>query len=307
MEVEDWSINQILEKTKLTKEQIEEKIKKKIEEFPALTREAAIRSVATDNGVILIRRDYKVSDITEELNHLNLRCKIVRKFEAKEVNLRGGKSKVMNLMVGDETGQIRVVIWDTNRIAEIEKDFREGDEILIINAYSKFSSFSNSFEINIGANTLLKLIAHKETHAEADNYTRISQITEENKSYKVRGFITRIFTNNTFIIRCSICGKRVDEKCDIHGDKALSKTLMISAVIDDGLSSTKVTFFDRVAEKFLSLSKEGDLRQKLNDISFGLYQVEVEAVAKSFNGILSLTARDVKPVGYSVDSSKGET
>ncbi len=302
MEVEDWSINQILEKTKLTREQIEEKIKKKIEEFPALTREAAIRSVAADNGVILIRRDYKVSDIKEELSHLNLRCRIIRKFEAKEVNLRGGKSKVMNLIVGDETGQIRVVVWDTNKISEIEKDLNEGDEILIINAYSKFSNFSNNFEINIGANTLLKLIEHRETGAVLDKYTRISQITEENKVYRVRGFITRIFTNNTFIIKCSICGKRVDEKCDIHGDKALSKTLMISSVIDDGLSSTKVTFFDRVADKFLSLSKETDLRQKLNDISFGLYQIEVEGVARSFNGSLSLTAKDVKAVDYIVSA-----
>ncbi|MGC8682229.1 MAG: hypothetical protein ACP5TF_02970 [Candidatus Acidifodinimicrobium sp.] len=302
MEVEDWSINQILEKTKLTREQIEEKIKKKIEEFPALTREAAIRSVAADNGVILIRRDYKVSDIKEELSHLNLRCRIIRKFEAKEVNLKGGKSKVMNLIVGDETGQIRVVIWDTNKISEIERDLNEGDEILIINAYAKFSNFSNNFEINIGSNTLLKLIERREAGAVLDKYTRISQITEENKVYRVRGFITRIFTNNTFIIKCSICGKRVDEKCDIHGDKALSKTLMISSVIDDGLSSTKVTFFDRVAEKLLSLSRETDLRQKLNDISFGLYQIEVEGVARSFNGTLSLTAKDVKAVDYTVSA-----
>ncbi|MCW1293946.1 MAG: hypothetical protein OH316_01240 [Candidatus Parvarchaeota archaeon] len=301
MEVEDWSINQILEKTNLTREQIEEKLKKKLEEFPALTREAAIRAVAADSGVILIRRDYKVSDIKEEINHLNLRCSIIRKFEAREVNLRGGRSKILNLIVGDETGQIRVVVWDTNKIAELESSFNEGDEILIINAYSKFSSFSSNFEVNIGKNTLLKMIERRGQAAkEGDNYSRISQINEENKVYRVRGFITRLFTNNTFIVRCRICGKRVDDKCDVHGDKALSKTLMISAVIDDGLSNMKVVFFDRVAEKLLSLSKEGDLRARLNDISFGIYQVEIEAVAKSFNGVLSLTVKDVRPVDYSL-------
>lgn len=297
MELDEWAVNQIADKAKLTRAEIEEKVKKKLEEFPALTSEAALRAVATDSGVILIKRDYKVADINEEVKHLNIRCRIIRKFEAREVNLRGGKSRILNLMAGDETGQIRVVVWDTVKMDEIESSFREGDEILIVNAYSRFSSFTGNFEINIGKNTLLKLTERRKGE-QGDDYQRISRINEENKLYRIRGFITRLFTNNTFIVRCGICGKRVDEKCDVHGDKALSRTLMISAVIDDGLSNMRLVFFDRVAEKLLSISSEKDLRARLNDISFGVYQVEVEAVAKSFNGVISLTARDVRPVGY---------
>ena len=63
----------------------------------------------------------------------------------------------------------------------------------------------------------------------------------------------------------------------------------------------KISFFDKTAEKLLSLSKSNTIEEKLNDLSFGLYQVEIAATARKFNDVFSLTARDIKPLTYNME------
>ena len=64
MENEDWLIEAVAEKLGTTKEKVNELIKKKLSEFQNLTESAALRMVATENGVVPIRRGYKIADIS---------------------------------------------------------------------------------------------------------------------------------------------------------------------------------------------------------------------------------------------------
>ncbi len=74
--MEDWIIEAIIEKTGIDREKINQLIHKKREEFPDLSEDAALRMVATDNGVVPIRRNYKIRDITENISHININGRI---------------------------------------------------------------------------------------------------------------------------------------------------------------------------------------------------------------------------------------
>ncbi len=297
MELENWLVEEIIKKAKISREEIENLVKKKIEEFPQLSYDAALRMVATENGVIPIKRTYKVSEINSEISHIDISGIIIKKFDSRQITLKNSKSYVMNIIIGDETGRINVVIWDINKQKLITEKAKEGDKIVIVNGYSRKNKLNDMYEINVGSLSAISIEKNQENQNK-DDFVHIDQIIEENKAYKTKGFITRLFTNNTFIVRCEICKKRVIDKCDIHGDKALSKTLFLSGILDDGVSSIRVTFFDKVATKLLSLSDKQDLNDKINDISFGIYQIEATGVSNLFNQQMSLTIKDLNQIDY---------
>ncbi len=301
MENEDWLIEAVAEKLGTTKEKVNELIKKKLSEFQNLTESAALRMVATENGVVPIRRGYKIADISDEIGHINITATIKRKFPPRDIMIKGAKSKVINLALEDQTGSINVIVWDVSKVEYLEKEASDRDTISIANAYSRKNKLNDRYELHLGSGCAIKIT--KGPRAEATQkreYQRISDVKDDSKFYQIRCFVVRLFTNNVFLIRCGICKKKVIDKCEEHGDAALSKMLFISGILDDGLSTIRASFFDKTAEKLLDLSKAESIENKVNDISFGLYEVEISAVPNKFNETLSLNVRDVKPIDYKI-------
>ncbi len=288
---ENWLVKAIEEKTGLSKEKIEAMVKEKISQFPALEENAALRMIATENGVVPVQRVFKVNEVNRDINHLDLSGVVSRKFSTKQINLNGRLAQLLKFFVADETGEIGVVVWDTNKIAALEASLHEGDNVTIVNGYSKKNKFNDTYEINIGK------VGTVNINSSSNKFVKLSNISKTGTN-RIRAFLVRLFTDNTFLVKCTICNKRVVDKCDIHGDKALSKVLMLTGIIDDGNSNMRITFFDKVGEKLLSLANGGTLEEKLADLSFGLYQLDIVAVVNEFNGNISLTARDVSRVNY---------
>ncbi len=301
--VEEWLLEAIEQKTGMSRETISSKIKTKLSEFPSLSEDAAVKMLATENGVMPIRRNFKVKDISLEIKHINISGKIKRCFPAREIKIKGASSKIMNLIISDDTGDINVVIWDAEKINQLSSA-KNGDEIVIVNGYSKKNRLNESYEINISKNSAIKT-----THVDSEavvpvtrTYNSIKDVSE-NGVYTITCFITRLFVNGSpFIIRCRLCNKKVTEKCELHGEKAIYKTLMVSGIVDDGSSSIRASFFDKNAEKLLSMSSKENVEAKLNDISFGMFQIEIDAVPNRYNDLLSLNVKDVRKVDYNLAS-----
>lgn len=291
---ENWLVRAILEKTSLDKSKIEELVQKKLQQFPSLTKDAALKMIATENGVVPIQRSFKVNEINRDITHVDITGIIKKKFNVKQFNLKGVTSNLLKLIISDETGEIPLVIWDTKKIDEVENNLEEGDKVIIINAYAKKNKFSGSYELNIGKSGMIKIIKDNQ------DFRALGEIKPGDR-YRLNVFLVKLFTDNTFLIKCTICNKRVIDKCDIHGDKALSKVLLLSGIVDDGMSNARISFFDKVGEKLLSIANGSTMEEKLNDLSSGLYQIEVTAVASEFNGNISLTAKNVRKINYDLD------
>ena len=87
----------------------------------------------------------KVDSLNPQSRQLNLTVKVVSKGEARETVSRsdGSSHKVVDALVGDETGAIYMTLWDDN----IEK-VKDGDIIDVKNGY--VSLFKGSMRLNIG-------------------------------------------------------------------------------------------------------------------------------------------------------------
>ena len=298
--MEEWIIDKITEKNNKSREEILNLISQRKNQFPELTEDAILRMLATENGVIPIKRDYKIKEINQRINHVNLSAKIKRKFPPRTVTVKGREAKVMNFVVEDETGEMPVVTWNENYIDKIMSS-KDGEKISIANAYSKENPFNGIIELNLGSGSAISINStvtqqKEETKIE---YKKIKEI-KDGETADINGFITRLFSEDIYLIRCNICKKKVDVECDIHKDKALSKTLRIRGIFDDGIYSSSITFFDKQADSLLNLSQNQDIKEKLNDISFGLYQLNINAKMNKFNDNYSLTARKVTKTGYNL-------
>jgi ssDNA-binding replication factor A large subunit len=297
--MEEWIIDKIAEKNKRSKEEIMNEIKKRRGQFPDLTEDAILRMLATENGIVPIKRDYKVSEINQKISHINIIAKIKRKFPARKVTVKGREARVMNFVIEDETGEIPVVTWNENYIDKL-MNVKDGEGISIANAYAKENSFNGVVELNIGSNAAISVNSKTDTpEIKKADYKKINEMVDGEVAL-INGFIMRIFMEDLYLIRCSICKKKVNDICDVHGDKALSKTMKIRGILDDGLQSSSITFFDRQASELLGLSDKSETNEKLNDISFSMYQVDVTAKMNKFNGNNSLTARKVALKSYDI-------
>jgi replication factor A1 len=87
----------------------------------------------------------KVSDLQPYSKQVNTTVKIVQKGEARETVSRqdGTTHRVLDALVGDETGAIYMTLWDDN----IDK-VNEGDSVTVKNGYVR--PFKGSMRLNIG-------------------------------------------------------------------------------------------------------------------------------------------------------------
>ncbi len=91
----------------------------------------------------------KISEVKNGMNSLNVIGKIidlgtVRTFQRKD----GTTGKVRNITIGDDTGKIRLTLWDAKADAS---ELRSGDAVEIMNAYARENSFSNQTEMQLGS------------------------------------------------------------------------------------------------------------------------------------------------------------
>src|SRR5659263_670668 len=91
----------------------------------------------------------KINEIKAGMTGLNVLGKVldlgkVRTFSRKD----GNSGKVANITIGDDTGKIRVTLWDAK--AE-NPGVKVGEIVEVMNAYARENSFSNSTELQLGS------------------------------------------------------------------------------------------------------------------------------------------------------------
>lgn len=129
-----------------------------------------------------------IADVTASMENINISGRVldiseVRTFEKKD----GTPGRVGNLLLGDESGKIRVTLWDEKSDFLDETDFDESVEI--IHAYARENSYSQQVELNLGARGIIrkseKAVEYKE------HFINISEIIP-GESYSVHGKVSDI-------------------------------------------------------------------------------------------------------------------
>ncbi|UCG94975.1 MAG: DUF2240 family protein [archaeon] len=250
-------VSRIVENTDLEKTKVENMIKEKESEFSGLiSPEGAAHIIAKELGLNLLQRmpkDLKVENILSGMNTVNMTGKVLRIFEPREFEKNGKKGKVVNLILADETGQIRMSLWNEQVKAVEEGQLEQGKVIEIINGYTKDDGMGGC-ELRLGRSGQLKL-SDKDIKVQsgAVHSMKIRDLSP-GANAEVRGAMVQFFESNPFYYVCPKCENRVTEgKCEEHGEVKPKPVLVISGIIDDGYGNIRVVFFREQAEKVLGM------------------------------------------------------
>lgn len=276
----------------ISKEDFLQRVQGKVESMGGLCDEPmAAMLVANELGFSDVGRDsVKIENITAESGPVNFVAKVVSVFDTKEFTRNDGTiGRVGNIIVGDETGKIKVTLWDN--MADLIKDGKiEIGQNLQISGYAK-QGYSG-VEVNIGNNGVLAE-SEEEVDVTASNQ-KIKDIKDGMGDLNLTGKVLEISEIRTFQRKDGNSGKvgnlllgdatgtvRVtlwDDKTDFLNQVEYGDTVeLINAYARENAFTQKVELqvgnrsIIRKSEKKVEYEEEftpiGDIRADMSDIN----------------------------------------
>ena len=239
-------LEKISKSSELGKEELERRVEAKRAKLSGLiSKEGAAQVIAAELGISFDNEKLKIEELLPGMKRVNVTGKVinlspVRTFTTK----KGDEGKVVNIFLADDTSNIKVVLWDTNHIALIEKgEIKEGSVIEILNAGMRDN------ELHIGSFSEIKLSNETFDVVKTEKIVKDKNISDFKISDNVgvRAFIVQAFEPRFFNV-CSECKKKVLPEgesfvCGEHGTVMPEKRAILNLVIDDGTESIRAVFF----------------------------------------------------------------
>ncbi|MEK6969864.1 MAG: OB-fold nucleic acid binding domain-containing protein [Nanoarchaeota archaeon] len=238
----------IIASGKIDAEELEAKIRAKINDLSGLiSEEGAAHIIANEFGIGLInlnKSKLKIKEIYAGMRNLSTVGKVVQKFDVREFSKGDRLGKVCSLVLGDETGTIRVVFW--NDQVDLLKKVDKGDILQITEAYVRENN--DKIEIHLGNSGEIKVNPPGEvinSVREGTSYERkkIEQLQNGEDGAEILGTIVQVFDPRFFQV-CSSCNKRVVETedgfhCNEHGQATPILSYVMNIVLDDGTGNIR--------------------------------------------------------------------
>lgn len=254
MQSYDILVEKIAKAAGLEKEEVERRIEAKKAKLSGLiSKEGAAQIVSAELGVSFDNETLKIHELMPGMKKVNVTGKIINLFPIRQYNKNGKEGKVANIIIADETGSIRAVLWDTNHISLLEKnEICLNDTIEIKNAMMRENEMhlTNFSEIKKSSQIIENI---KTTRSAVGK--NISEI-QEGQSVKVRGLVVQFFPPRFFTV-CSQCGKKAIAEadggysCAEHGKIAPKERALVNLVLDDGTETLRVVMFSEQINKFV--------------------------------------------------------
>lgn len=260
-------VERIAKSANLEKEEIERQVEAKRAKLSGLiSKEGAAQIVAAELGIRFEDQELKISELMPGMKRINITGKIITLFPVREYEKNGRSGKVANFILADDTGNLRVVLWDTNHISLIEnKEIGQDDFVEIRNAamresevhLSGFSEIKKSSQVIENVKTEL-MVAEKE----------ISEL-QQGQNVKVRAIVVQMFQPRFYSV-CPECNKKIVTgadgfNCDEHGKVQPKDRAVLNFVLDDGSETIRVVMF---SEQINQLIPEADLKNTEKAIAF---------------------------------------
>lgn len=158
----------------------------------------------SEEEIEVIASTQKIKDIKDGMGDLNLTGKVleiseVRTFQRKD----GNPGKVGNLLLGDNTGTIRVTLWDDR--TEFLNQIEYGDTVELVNAYARENAFTQKVELQVGNRSIIRKSEKKVEYEE--EFTPIEDIRADMNNINVSGRILDIGEIRTFEKKDGSTGK----------------------------------------------------------------------------------------------------
>jgi replication factor A1 len=242
----DKIIEKISNVSGVGKEELERRVEAKRAKLAGLiSKEGAAQVIAAELGISFDKEKLKINELLPGMKKVNTIGKVlnvspVRSFTTKS----GAESKVTNLIIADDTSNVKVVLWDVNHIALVETGkINEGVVVEIANGSIRdneihLGSFS---DLKISNEMLEGVVTEKVVMEKNIIHLRVGD------SAKLRAFIVQSFEPKFFHV-CTECGKKATQEgdaftCVAHGKCIPEKRALINIVLDDGTETIRSVIF----------------------------------------------------------------
>lgn len=242
-------VNQIIRVSGFSREEILQKVQEKKDKLSGLiSDEGAAQVIAAELGINFDNEKLKISEIIPGLRKVNVVGKVIKIFPIHEFTTKKGeKSKVVNLILADETANIKVVLWDLHHIELIETGKINEEKIIEIS-----NGTIRENEIHLGSFSEFKPSNLILENVKTERIVKEKTISDfkANESNLVRAFVVQTFEPRFFHV-CSTCKKKVENAdpqiktgiCAEHGNIACEKRAVLNIVIDDGTETIRTVLF----------------------------------------------------------------
>jgi len=285
-------IERIKKEAKVSEEEINGKIDGKMKQLSGLiSKEGAAHIVANELGIKLFDSfsgKLQIKNILVGLRSVETVGRVLQTYELREFTTNERQGKVASLVIGDETGTIRIVMWGEQ--ADNIKNIKNDMIIKVAGGYVKDNN--GSIELHLNDRSQLILNPEGETVKEVKKYVSerktIDKLTENDNAVEVLGTIVQIFDPRFFEI-CPECNKRVKNvdgafTCPAHNNVEPDFSYVLNLIVDDGTENIRTVFFRESMEKLTNLKKEKILEYKDNPDKFEEVKTELLGNIVKING-----------------------
>jgi len=261
----------------------------------------------------MIYQDKKINDLAEGDRDVSIVGRVLSMGEPTQFTKSDGSSGIVRSMeIADDTGMIRVSLWDDQANAPL----KEGEAVKIENP--RINLRNDRIEISVGRTTIITKEKEDETSLPALDEIqeqlyptkKIEEIDEGDQNIKVRGEVIDIRGNKILFEMCPNCNKRVNwvedaYVCDICGEEIEKPNMLmiIGLVLEDDTGTISMTFFRKSAEEILGMNTleaeeiiaatgdEGSLEEKVGDLVGRQITVIADASFDEYNEEVRLNAK----------------
>lgn len=264
----------------LTDNELDNRIKQKMDQLSGLiSEEGACHIIANELKVTLYdgtENKVKIKNIAAGMRGVEVTGKVMRKYEIKEFSTGERSGKVSSFVMGDETGMLRVTLW--NDQADNLNKINEGDIVQIKSAYVRENRGVN--ELHLNTNSELSINPEgvsigevKEVQSQVEKVRKqIKDLTENDNNVEILGTIVQVF-DIRFFTACPECNKRVYERegkfsCGVHGDVEPAHNYVLNLFIDDGSENIRTVLWKEQTLRLLGKTDAEVLKYKDDATAF---------------------------------------
>lgn len=323
MLTEEEIVKTIAQRANLSEGDVLEKISSKEAELAGLvSRLGAAYIVGKELGVDLVKpvsKELKIKNIVAGMRAVNFVGKIVDIQRLREFETDSGKGAVLNVVFGDETGLIRLSLWDDRAREAVEK-LQVGQVWQVLGGMTRADPFGR-VEVRLGKYGNLKvadvdikvserLSSEKRRVAGEYKATTLDNI-EDGDFIEARANLLQLSERQLIHTFCAQCRAKLDPAgisapkiCAEHESGGVEKMLVINGAIDDGYGAVSAAFFRQAAEALIGkplaeiekeIAKQGELGfLSTLDIVGEAYQLWGVVRRNKLNGSLELVVHKLK-------------
>ena len=279
-------IEKVAESTKLSQDELKEKIDAKMKSLGNLiSEEGALHIIANELGVPLHATpttEQKINDLTPQMKSASFLAKVIRKYE---VRTFGEGGKVGNLLVGDETGITRLTFW--NDKTKYLEGVKENDILFIQNAYTKENNgrlevhMGNSAHCIVNPEGRTVEVSERQAPPTAPE-KKLNEITEQDNMVAINATIVQVY-DPRFFESCPVCNKRMRAEdgafaCAEHGVQEPKFNYVMNIYLDDGSDNLRATLWKEQVQRLFG--KTDDEITAIKDNSSVLEDLKNDCLGK---------------------------